>query len=199
MKKVNKLLISLSCLLSIGYTLQIINSGDIYNVLIRLSLILAVLFPTILRKFKINISDSSEFIFIIFTFIAHFLGSVLKFYNEIYWLDTFCHFLSGIVVSFFSLELIIKKKWKINLLFNCLFILGMSSLIATSWEIFEFTSDKLFNKDAQNVLTTGVDDTMKDMIVALLGSLLFCTSYMYEWFNNKKLIVNTFIDSIKNT
>lgn len=197
MKKVNKILIFICCLLSIAYTLSIIKSGDIYNLLIRLSFIPVVFIPAILRKLKINISDTSEFIFIIFVFIGHFLGSIVALYNKIYWLDTFAHFLSGVVASFFILEFIKKAKIKTNLLFEILFIVSMSSLIALSWEIFEFTCDNLFNKDAQKVLTTGVTDTMKDMIVALLGSLLFSISYAYEVLCNKTLIVKKFIKSIK--
>lgn len=197
MKKVNKILILICCLLSIGYTFTIIQTGDLYNILIRLSFIPVVLAPTILRKLKVNISDISEFVFIIFAFIGHFLGSIVALYNKIYWLDTFAHFLSGIVVSFFVLEFIKKSKIKTNLFFDCLIIVGVSSLIALSWEIFEFTCDNLFDKDAQKVLTTGVDDTMKDMIVALLGSLLFSVSYAYEVICEKTLIVKNFIKTIK--
>jgi len=196
MKKINKILILLSCILSIIYSLEILNTGDIYNILIRLSFILIVLIPTILRKIKINISSSSEFILIVFAFIGHFLGSIMNLYNKIYWFDTFVHFLSGIVVAFFTLEIIKKSKIKTNHIFEIIFILGVSSLVATSWEIFEFTCDKLFDKDAQHVLTTGVDDTMKDMIVALLGSILFNICYIYEYINDKKLIITNFIKSL---
>ena len=44
----------------------------------------------------------------------------------------------------------------------------------------KYFSDILFNQDAQNVLTTGIHDTMKDMIAAFLGSILFCMVYVYE-------------------
>ena len=108
MKKMNKILILLCCLLSISYTLSIINSGDIYNILIRLSFILVVFIPTILRKIGIPVSSASEFIFIVFTFLGHFLGSIVGLYNKIYWFDTFVHFLSGILVSCLSLEFLIK-------------------------------------------------------------------------------------------
>lgn len=196
MKKINRVLIILSCILSVAYTLASRDS-DLYRNLIRLSLILVVFVPNILRKFKINISEASETIYLIFVLTAHFLGSIVNLYDKIYWYDTFCHFISGTVISFFILEFIIKSKFKLNKMGEVLFIISLSSLIATSWEIFEYVSDNLFDKDAQKVLTTGVDDTMQDMIVALLGSILFNICYMYEYLNDKKLIVTNFIKSIK--
>lgn len=50
--------------------------------------------------------------------------------------------------------------------------------------IFEFISDYLLNGDAQRVIETGVTDTMKDMICALLGNILFILIYVYN--RNKK-------------
>ena len=54
------------------------------------------------------------------------------------------------------------------------------------WEIFEFTNDAIFQADAQHVMTTGVDDTMLDMIVALLGSVIVVVIYGIEYFLKKK-------------
>ena len=89
-----------------------------------------------------------------------------------------------------------KKYDKKSIIFNILFILGISFIVACAWEIFEFASDKIFGKDAQNVLTTGVDDTMKDMIVAVLGTILYCILYSYEEKENKKIIIKKFIKNI---
>ena len=69
-------------------------------------------------------------------------------------------------------------------------------MCASFWEFFEFISDNIFGKDAQNVLTTGVNDTMMDMILASLGSLTFVITYIFEEFNNKKLIVKNFIEQL---
>jgi hypothetical protein len=193
MKKINKILVILSIILSIIYTIPIINSQNIYNILIRLSLILVVLIPYILKYFKINLSQASIFVYLIFVLLAHFLGSVVELYNKVYWFDTFCHFLSGQVVSVFALEFINKKNEKTNIIVQILFILGMSALVAVCWETFEFINDNLFDKDAQKVITTGVTDTMKDMIVALLGSGLFCLSYLFEYINQKKYLIYKFI------
>jgi hypothetical protein len=45
--------------------------------------------------------------------------------------------------------------------------------LATMWEVYEYASSIIFNIDPQNNLTTGVNDTMQDIIVALIGTILF--------------------------
>ncbi|MBD9085535.1 DUF2238 domain-containing protein [bacterium] len=194
MKKWNKILILIGCLLSICYTF---GTREIYEILIRISFIPVLLIPTFLRKLEIKISDDGEFIYILFVYLAHFLGSIVELYNKIYFFDTLTHFLSGIVVSIFAFGFLKRNKIKTNLLFDILFVLGMSSLVAVSWEIFEFTCDQIFGKDAQKVIETGVTDTMKDMIVALLGSCLFCISYCYERCNHKNYLIHTYEKGLK--
>ena len=72
----------------------------------------------------------------------------------------------------------------------------MIALGAGLWETFEFTCDKIFDKDAQRVLLTGVNDTMKDMIVAYIGSLVFILFYSYEYMYDKNGIIKKFIKNI---
>lgn len=112
-------------------------------------------------------------IFIIFVFLAQFLGSILNFYNNIYFYDKVVHFLSGMMIRILSLEFLVKnKRYDKKYLFNVIFVLGISFMIAVFWEYFEYTSDYIFKKDAQHVLTTGINDTMQDMIAATFGTLL---------------------------
>ena len=53
------------------------------------------------------------------------------------------------------------------------FSAGFASLIAVGWEIVEFVINLVLHNDPQHVLDTGVTDTMMDMIVCLIGSLVF--------------------------
>lgn len=194
MKKCNQFLILLGCILSIIYTL---NTTETYEILIRISFIPVLLLPTFLRKLNIKISLDGEFIYLVFVYLAHFLGSIVELYNQIYFFDTVTHFLSGIVVSIFAFGFLKKNKIKTNLPFEILFILGISCFIAFFWETFEFTCDQLFGKDAQKVIETGVTDTMKDMIVAFLGASLFCISYAYEKINHKNYLINHYENNLK--
>ncbi len=200
MKKA-KLLNNILGLIASLYSLYLIfiTDGDIYGKLIKLTIIPIIFLPQIINKlFRVNINTYIATIYTIFIFLAHFMGSILNFYQAIYWYDSFAHFLSGILVSFLAtyLLVILNKYSEKSVLFNILFILGMSFMVAGMWEMFEFTSDKLFGKDAQNVLTTGVDDTMKDMIVAALGTILYLILYVYEEINNKRIFIKNFICDI---
>lgn len=196
----NKIIIFITILTSISYSLKSIMEFNLYNALIRLSIILIIFIPNILEKiFKIKISEASKMIYVIFIFLAHFLGSIINFYNTVSGYDTFAHILSGILVFFLGLEFLIniKKYDKNNIYFNVLFIISLSFMIAGIWEIFEFTCDKLFSKDAQHVLTTGVNDTMKDMIVAVLGTSSMAIIYLFEQTNKLKLFITKFIEQVK--
>lgn len=198
MKKYPKIFNLILVIVSVVYSIDSIKNGQLYESLIKLSLIPVLYVPYILRLFKVRISDSSILIYSIFIFFGHFLGSIVGLYGKIYCYDTIIHTLFGFLFSFFALEFIIKQKIFNNkkVIINGIIILSIVALLSGLWETFEFTCDDIFNKDAQRVLLTGVNDTMKDIIVAYLGSLLFITMYAYEYMNNKKLIIKSFIDSI---
>ena len=151
-----------------------------------------MLLPWIIKKlFKIEIPSNLITTYLIFVFMAHFLGSILDFYHIFNNYDKIMHFLSGILTAYIGLYLImlLKSYNKKNIIFNIIFIIGFTLSIAFFWEVFEFVNDSLFGKDAQNVLTTGVDDTMWDMIVAFLGSIIISIIYIVEVKTNKKLLV----------
>ena len=196
MKKINNFLIFITIFLSI-FSLIFITKTDIYGFFIKLTIIPVLFIPKIFRKIlKMNISQGLELAFLIYIFAAQYLGTIIDLYHKVYFYDTLMHFLSGFLVSVVATDILLHFNVysKKHLLFNCLFILGFSYMIAGSWEFIEFTGDKLFGHDAQNVLTTGVDDTMKDMIVAVLATILYCIIYLYEITNNKKILIAKYIE-----
>jgi hypothetical protein len=182
MKKINKILIIFMTLISYIIGIYNLKNGVYVNFLIDILILPTLLLPTLFNKLKIRITEKLEFIYIIFIFFAYFLGTVIDLYSCLVNYDTIMHFLSGIFeayLGFYILKLL-KNYNEDKLTFNILFILGFVSLIAVSWEIFEFTSSIIFKVDPQNVLTTGVTDTMKDLIVALIGAILVCIEYISD-------------------
>lgn len=151
------------------------------------SIIITITLPYIIEKlFKTKIDINTKFAYIIFVFMAHFLGATCELYNKIYWFDKFTHTLSGVLTAYAAILLLkhLKKYNKKDRFFNVLFIIAFTLMIASFWEMFEFTANILFGGDAQKVASTGVTDTMIDIIVAFLGSILY--SIVYLFFNKKE-------------
>lgn len=156
-----------------------------------LSIIITINGYYILSKIlKIKVNEKLNFLYILFIFIAHFLGVIVNLYDKIYWFDKFAHFLSGIATSVLILIILVKtNNYKSNF-FTVLYILSFTSLVASYWEIFEYLSSVLFGLDPQRVLLTGVNDTMGDIIIATLGSMLVSIYYYYNKTKVIKIIKN---------
>ena len=194
-KKINILLILVSIIGSLYFVFT--KDDNIIFILKDLSIILTINGLYIIQKlFKIKINDGINFIYIIFIFMAHFLGVICDLYTKIYWFDKFVHFLSGIVSSFAAIYILLKFKKNKNLFFDILYIIAITLMIASLWEVFEYLASYYFNVDPQKVLLTGVNDTMSDIIVAFLGSILVSISYYYESKYNVNLLIKKFIKQI---
>ena len=180
----------------IFFSIPTIMNKDLYGSLIRISIILLALLPDILRKRNIKITEKIEFIYLLLLFTAHFLGSIVNLYHKISWYDTLVHYISGLIVCLFGYFIYIKGKGSKNKYLEFLFLLSFSALVAFFWESFEFIFDQLFGKDAQNVKTTGVVDTMEDMIVALLGTFTVQICAYLEKKYDKKLFISHFIQEM---
>ncbi len=195
-RKINILLILIAV---IGSICIVINKDQNFVLVLKdLSIIVTISALYLIQKiFKIKIDDGINFIYILFIFTAHFLGVTVELYNKIYWFDKFTHFLSGIVSAFGSIFIIVKSKKNGNLKFDILFIIAMTLMVASLWEMFEYTSSCLFDVDPQRVKLTGVSDTMQDIIVAFLGGVIVSVCYYFEHRDNHNLLIKKFISTVK--
>jgi uncharacterized membrane protein YjdF len=160
------------------------------------SILITITLPYIIEKiFKTKISIVIKTTYIVFIFIAQFLGVTVELYNHISWFDKFTHWLSGIITALLSLSLLSKFKLynKKNVLFNIIWMISITLAIASLWECFEYCANILFGGDAQRVATTGVNDTMQDIIVAFIGSIIVSLIYSFECKTDNNGIVNSFI------
>ncbi len=186
MKKINKLLILFVIILAVLHIILNVLSPTVKYEHIAflfkdLSIVLTLLVPFIIEKlFKTSFSDYFKLIWIIFIFMAHYLGVICQLYDSWPFFDKIVHTASGVLTAYVAMMILdnfkIKKK-----VFNIIFIISFSALCALFWETFEFVCNILVGGDAQKVLETGVDDTMLDMIVALIGSVFFIF-----WYSNKR-------------
>lgn len=185
------LIIIITLVVSIKQGIISYQNNDLYRLLLCFMLPVVMFLPYV---FKSKINNSLVLIFELFIFISYFLGTIINLYQKIYCYDKVIHYISGMVSSIVSLYILNKYNYSSrHTLFNILFVLSFSMFVASTWEMFEYTGDLIFKKDAQRVLLTGINDTMKDMICALIGSVIVIIWYLFEKTNNIKLFITKYI------
>jgi len=194
MKKINKILKGIIIILDLIGLILIINKKLDCTVLKWFLLSISVIIPDVLSKLKISIKTNIELLYLILIFLSFTLGRIYNIYETIKWYDTLVHFMSGKLTFIFGL-IILKKmnKYDKKILFNVLFSIMMTITLAALWELTEFGIDKVLHKDMQDVIKTGVDDTMKDILVAILSALLVIITYIYETKKKKKGLITKLI------
>lgn len=162
------------------YKLSIGDMSKMESVIVTLPMIF--LTDIVKRATSLKLDASLEISFLFFLFISLFLGVNLSLYQSIWWLDKLSHLASGVLSAVMSV--VILKSFALDQynsqLFKVLFILSFTALIAVAWEVFEYIANIIIGSDIQNVITTGVNDTMQDLIFALAGaglSLPFLVSF----------------------
>ena len=161
------------------------------------SIILTITLPYLIEKlFHQKIAVCVKSCWVIFIFLAQFLGVTVELYNEFAYFDKFTHWLSGIITSLLALMLLsnMNMYYRKIIVFNIIWMLSITLAVAACWEIFEYSANIFFGGDAQRVALTGVNDTMQDMIVAFLGGLVTSIIYLYEAIKNKKGLVSLFVN-----
>lgn len=200
MKKILKYILVLIMLVGNTYLLiHDLSTGDTSRIATYIALYPLLLIPTIFKKFiPFKISLELELVYLLFIFLAQFLGSGVNLYKYIDWFDTFTHLISGILTCFLALILlyVFGQDLKKKLLFNVTYILGIVFLVAGLWEFFEFGMDQITGSNLQHWIETGVSDTMCDMLAAFTGSVLFLIAYLYEMLTNSYSFISKFIDAL---
>ncbi len=108
-----------------------------------------------------------------FVFATLFLGEVFDFYERYWWWDVVLHGLSAIgfglagflvVFILFEGDRYAAPAWAMGLLAFCF---GVTTGVI--WEVFEFAMDEAFGLNMQK---SGLPDTMKDLIVDVIGAAI---------------------------
>lgn len=138
----------------------------------------------LLRRY---IGDSLWLLFVVFAFFASFLGTVMRFYENIWWYDLAMHTVFGYIGCLIGLFFACKLAdiYTMRPLLIALVCFSVSLMFGALWEVFEFTGDLLLGNNAQGdpvQTVTGelfipVNDTMEDIICNLVGAVLFLLHY----------------------
>ena len=149
--------------------------------------LIAMMLPGILKHtLQLNIPSVMLIIYSVFLYAAIYLGEVRNFYFLIPYWDTVLHTFSGAALGAlgFSLVNLLNKSEPLHLSltpgFVALFAFCFAVSLGVIWEIYEFAVDFFLHTNAQKyALENGelligqeaLSDTMKDMIVDVLGAI----------------------------
>ena len=157
--------------------------GDWENAVLTAIVIALTLTPMIMRRqYRIRIPPEFQLISTVFVFMSLFLGSALDLYYHYWWWDVLLHISSGFllgIIGFLFLFLLnqsdrIPKGTKPALV--CFFAVTVAVFLGVVWEIFEYAVDQIWPEINMQSNETGVVDTMKDLIVNMIGACLLYTS-----------------------
>lgn len=98
--------------------------------------------------------------------------------------DTLLHFLGGLSIAYsagYALNILQKKNLLTvnSRLAKAIIIIGVVTLTAVLWEVYEFMSDELLRTYYQ----TNIADTMKDLIMGLYGGTIYCIIHWRKLLN----------------
>lgn len=108
----------------------------------------------------------------VFVFLSWLLGVQFHLYSLLPQYDIFVHFCGGVsmaLTGFMLLKIAEKQKWieTRNAFLVLVLLICFVSFAATVWEFYEFLRDYFFHESNQ----LGLQDTMGDMFMGLLGAL----------------------------
>lgn len=201
-RKINPYLIGFYCAVNIGLGFYYVILSQPYFYLLAFCAPLFLLLPIIWNRiFSLYPVYEFHFIIYFFCFLLYTVGLVMQGYSYIPFYDKFAHTLSGVFftllgVIFFYLLKPKKEIKKSDFPLLSVFCLSFSIAIAGIWEIGEYLVGTFFpSLDPQQVSITGVNDTMQDIIVCVLGSFLFYLGLVISFRKGKPNFLLTGFDT----
>lgn len=140
-------------------------------------LTLPIIIPTIIKKLKVSINDTIEKMYLILIFLSGTLGRIYRLYYITNWYDTLVHGISGILIFIFAQIILKYYKLNKNTIFNIIFGITLTMSLGTLWELIEFDIDQIFKTNMQSI-ETGLQDTMKDISIATMTSIIIAIIYI---------------------
>lgn len=151
---------------------------DTYHLLISLgTLAVPPAITLAYRIMKLRRSYQLDMLIIGFTTIAYPLGGCIDLYRRIPGFDKLAHGLSGVFVTVLCIILFIQLKpghtvTHADIPLAIAFAFLGSMAVAGLWEIGEYIISGIVKMDLQRVLSTGVSDSMKDMLICMAGTVI---------------------------
>lgn len=170
---------------------------DWTNAVLTLLVIALTLLPRLLHRLDVDVPPEFQLVTALFVFCAIFLGTALGFYGRFHWWDIALHTTSGFllgIVGFIAVFLINgtdhrPEGMRVSLVAVFGFMFAVT--LGVFWEIYEFVADTLIPGLDMQVVETGTDDTMVDMIVNTIGAAVVALlGYFYVRTGRDRFIVD---------
>lgn len=154
-------------------------------------------------RLPVRIPADYELLAILFVFGSLFLGEFRSYYERFWWWDIALHATSGLLLGIlgFLLVYVMNENKRIDLHmrpgFVAFFAFVFAVAIGAFWEIFEFAVDQLFGTTMQKPMlgdSSGLTDTMWDLIVDTLGALVICVFAWWHMKRERRSFVDLWID-----
>lgn len=161
-KKSCVIVLNVSVFLVICVMIRQIFLGNFQNVMLCVLSVALMYIPVFLKsKMRITLPNALEISVIVFVYAAEILGEIANFYGRIPFWDTMLHTTTGFLaasVGFGLIDLLNTHSKRIQMtpLFVALLSFCFSMTVGVMWEFFEFSGDRLLNKDMQKdrIVTT---------------------------------------------
>ena len=182
----NRIFLCLHLIFSVMLGIYRITHEQWYFSFLAFSSFLLLLLPNLFFKL-INqkpVPQLNTLIYIYCT-LSFTIGMALQAYHSTPFYDKLIHTLSGTFFAFLGLICysLLKAEKRIDYCevpVATVFSFSFSMMLAVVWEIYEYFISLVSVLDPQNTLMTGIHDTMQDISVCLLGTILFIIpEYLY--------------------
>jgi len=204
-EKINNIICFVFSIVLVSFIVAILIFGDPTNRLVScICTLICYLIPLVIFYiFRVKICPSLVSIYIAFITFTAFFSSCLNFGKYIPYLDKIQHFIWGYLSCLIGLYILCRTKEidTLKAITTILFFIGISLATACIWELIEFAGDTFFNQTAQGYPVDGitpVTDTMLDITVHSLGTIIFTMHFCLDKFTHKNLGITYFINSFKS-
>lgn len=165
---------------------------------------LLLLIPLLFRALRLAHCYRLYTITYAFLIFAYSYGSVYGGFKDAEIADKVSHFLSGFLFTILGFCIyywqagpqpdgLRHKPW-----LSAGYALFFSSFIALAWEVCEYFDFALTGNDSQHHLTTGVFDTMHDLMSCLLASLISAGAFLLYRYTKIRLLTASVVEEFYN-
>ena len=152
--------------------------SDTYHTLISLGTLIVPPGLTLMhRLLKLRRSYQLDMLIMGFVTLAYPLGACIDLYRRLPGFDKLAHCLSGVFVTALCIILFLQLKpdpalTPADMPLILVFSFFGSIAVAGLWEVGEFIISGIVKIDLQRIISTGIVDSMHDIIVCLIGTIV---------------------------